>query len=125
MPDARDALEVLRFELDFLERGGYARQAWPPAKPVNFFHDSLTCLDFAAGEPGHSCRNCVLYDFVPDESRNEILPCHSIPLNDNGDCIASLDQGYNQHAVEKAVVSWLRATIRRMERESAAEEQTA
>lgn len=123
--DARDALEVLRFELTFIEQGGYGRHPQLPAKPVTLFQDSLTCLNFGTHDPVYPCRDCILFDFVPEKSRNEILPCHYIPLNVSGDSIASLDRGYNQHAIERAVVAWLRATVRQLERERAALVQTA
>lgn len=45
--DERDLLDVLKFELEFLEKGGYGRsprQAW---RPQFIFEDSPTCMTTA------------------------------------------------------------------------------
>ena len=41
--DKRDILEVLKFELNFLEQGGYGRSVRTPWKPTSIFQDSLSC----------------------------------------------------------------------------------
>ena len=117
--DDRDLLEVLKFELSFLEHGGYGRSVRTPWKPTSIFEDSLTCLNF--DDPGHThpCDQCLLYAFVPENSRNETVPCHHIPLNHKGDSLASLDKGYNQLELEENLKNWLRNTIQRLEREPA------
>ncbi len=117
--DERDILEVLKFELNFLEQGGYGRSVRTPWKPTSMFQDSLTCLNFGEPERPHSCEECMLMDFVPERFRNEIVPCHHIPLNEGGKSVADLDQGYNQASVEEAVIAWLRRTIARIEQERA------
>jgi hypothetical protein len=113
--DDRDLLEVLKFELSFLEQGGYGRSVRTPWKPTSVFEDSLTCLNF--GDPGHShpCRECLLFHFVPENSRNENVPCHHIVLNQKGDTLATLNTGYNQLELEESVKSWLRNAIQRLE----------
>ena len=117
--DDRDLLEVLKFELSFLEHGGYGRSVHTPWKPTSIFEDSLSCLNF--DDPGHThpCTECLLFAFVPDNSRNETVPCHHIPLNQKGDTLASLDKGYNQLELEENLKNWLRNTIQRLEREPA------
>ena len=117
--DDRDLLEVLKFELSFLEHGGYGRSVRTPWKPTSLFQDSLTCLNF--GEPGHThpCQECLLFNLVPENSRNENVPCHHIPLNPQGDTLETLDKGYNQSELEDSVRGWLRNTIQRLERERA------
>ncbi len=117
--DDRDILEVLKFELNFLEQGGYGRSVRTPWKPTSIFQDSLTCLNFGEPQRPHPCEECMLIDFVPEKCRNENVPCHYIPLDAAGNDVASLDQGYNQQAVEEAVIGWLRRTIARIERERA------
>ncbi len=118
--DARDILEVLKFELNFLEQGGYGRSVKTPWKPTSVFQDSLTCINF--GDPGRSqpCDHCLLYDFVPHEAQSESVPCHHIPLTESGKTLEQLDRGYNQQEMEEAVIGWLRRTIDRLERERAA-----
>ena len=117
--DDRDLLEVLKFELSFLEHGGYGRSVRTPWKPTSVFQDSLTCLNFGEAERVHPCDECLLYAFVPENSRNETVPCHHIPINQKGATLASLDEGYNQIELEESVKSWLRNTIQRLEKERA------
>src|ERR1051326_8096116 len=99
--DERDILEVLRAELDMIEKGGYGRSVRTPWKPTSVFQDSLTCLNFGEPEQVHPCNQCLLYDLVPENSRNETVPCHHIPINQKGDTLSSLDQGYNQIELEE------------------------
>ncbi len=115
MADTRDVLEVLKFELSFLEQGGYGRSVRTPWKPTSSFLDSLTCLNYGDPNRPHPCNECLLYAFVPERSRNETVPCHHIPLNDQGDTLESVDRGYNQSEIEEKLRNWLRATIARLE----------
>lgn len=117
--DDRDLLEVLKFELSFLEHGGYGRSVRTPWKPTSIFEDSLTCLNFGEGERIHPCERCLLFDFVPEDSRNENIPCHHIPINQKGDTLSTLDKGYNQLELEESVRTWLRNTIERLQQERA------
>ncbi len=117
--DQRDILEVLRFELNFLEQGGYGRSVHTPWQPTSIFQDSITCLNFAEPDRPHPCSECMLMDFVPDQARNENVPCHHIPLTADGGSVARLEPGYNQAKLEEAVIAWLRATIARLEQERA------
>ena len=52
--DDRDILEVLRFELDFLEHGGYGRSVRTPWKETSIFQDSLRCVNY--GDPARTRR---------------------------------------------------------------------
>jgi hypothetical protein len=115
--DDRDVLEVLRFELNFLEQGGYGRSVRTPWKPSSVFQDSLTCLNFGEPNRPHACSECLLYDFVPPQYRKETVPCHHIPLNESGQTLETIDRGYNEQAVQEQLIEWLRNTIARIERE--------
>ena len=42
----RALLEMLKFELRFLEEGGYGRSPRTPWKPTRTFQDSPSCLNF-------------------------------------------------------------------------------
>ena len=44
--DKRDVLEVLKFELQFLEQGGYGRSVRTPWKATSMFQDSPSCINF-------------------------------------------------------------------------------
>ena len=115
--DQRDILEVLKFELSFLEQGGYGRSVRTPWKPTSVFQDSLSCINFNDPERPHPCNECLLYDLVPEQSVEENVPCHFIPLNGQGETIDSMERQYNQVELEEAVRNWLRATIKRLENE--------
>ncbi len=117
--DNRDLLEVLRFELNFIEQGGYGRSVRTPWKPTSIFQDSLSCLNFSDPQRSEPCEACVLMSLVPAECRNETVPCHHIALNDAGQSLDELNRGYNQQELEEAVVAWLRKTIDKLERERA------
>jgi hypothetical protein len=115
--DKRDVLEVLKFELEFLEQGGYGRSVRTPWKATSVFQDSTSCLNF--NDPGrpHPCSECLLTDFVPREAREEGIPCHFIPLNQQGETVDSLERHAHQLEMEEALKNWLRSTIARLERE--------
>jgi hypothetical protein len=115
--DERDVLEVLKFELNFLEQGGYGRSVHTPQTPTSIFQDSISCLNFGELERPHPCSECMLIDFVPESSRNENVPCHHIPLTPSGVTVATLESGYNQAQLEEAVIAWLRAVISSVEKE--------
>ena len=42
--DERDILELLKTELDFIEKGGYGRSVRTSWKSISPFRDSLTCV---------------------------------------------------------------------------------
>lgn len=115
--DKRDILEALKFELAFLEQGGYGRSVRTPKTPTRIFQDSLSCINFCEPTRPHPCNECFLTDFVPDNAQRENVPCHHIPLNAAGETVEALRE--NQLKLEEALRQWLRATIERLERERA------
>jgi hypothetical protein len=117
--DKRDILEVLRFELNFLEQGGYGRSVRTPWKPTSIFQDSLSCINFNDPERPHPCSDCLLTDFVPGECQGENVPCHHIPLTNQGQTVENMERTASQVEVEEALRNWLRATIQRIEQERA------
>lgn len=117
--DTRDILEVLKFELAFLEQGGYGRSVRTPWKPTSIFQDSLSCINFNDPSRPHACTECMLTDLVPLRAQGEEVPCHHIPLNQAGETVDTMERQCNQVELEEAVKSWLRATIRRIELERA------
>jgi hypothetical protein len=111
--DERDMLDLLRSELDFIEKGGYGRDVRTPWRERSVFRDSLSCVNYALPEKAHPCNECHLIDLVPPEKRNEAVPCHFIPLTDAGDTIETLDG--NQSVLEDALKHWLRRKIADLE----------
>jgi hypothetical protein len=117
--DDRDILELLKEELDFLEKGGYGRSVHTPWLPTSTFQDSLTCINYGYPYRAHPCNECQLLDFVSPEHRTEEVPCHFIPLNNDGDTIEDFEAKDNQAKLESEVKSWLRAKISEIEAERA------
>lgn len=113
--DERDLLEVLKFELEFLEKGGYGRSPRTPWRPQYIFEDSPTCMNYDSKENPEPCSECVLMQLVPPENRTEAIPCRHIPLDATGETLHSLYAHADQHETEETVGNWLRATIDRLE----------
>lgn len=120
--DDRDILELLKDELDFIEKGGYGRSVRTPWKPTSTFQDSLTCLNYGDPNRTHPCNECHLLDFVSPKHQVEEVPCHFIPLNEAGDTIEDLDAEGNQAQLEQKVRDWLRAKIKEVEKERTKQE---
>jgi hypothetical protein len=119
--DDRDTLDVLKAELDFVEKGGYGRSVKTPWQPTSIFQDSPSCINLGDLERTHPCSECVLIDFVPPEARRQDVPCHHIPLNTRGETIDELEWKENQQKTEETVKNWLRSTISQVEKQRATE----
>jgi hypothetical protein len=116
--DRRSVLEVLRYELNFLEQGGYSKKAREGGHDISPFQDNLSCLNF--GEPlrPHACHECLLYDFVPLGARTEEVPCHHIPLDPSGNTVAGLLVDHRSQDLERALKVWLRRIIGDLNRQA-------
>ena len=116
--DDRDILDLLKSELDFIEKGGYGRSVRTPRLPTSVFQDSPSCACF----PSHTHDGrCVLMESVPPEFRSEDVPCHFIPLNEAGETASIFEECGDQQRLEEAVKNWLRARIAQIEQERAVE----
>lgn len=115
--DDRDTLEVLKAELNFIEKGGYGRSVRTPWKSTSIFQDSPICLNYSDSERSRPCSACLLTDFVPSKDLATDVPCHHIPINSAGETIGEL--GWEQDRREEEIKHWLRATIKRLEKERA------
>lgn len=114
MPDAKqETLNLLKQELEFLERGGYGGTL--PWRPVSMFLDSPSCPNRLDVERATPCPHCWLYQFVPEDFRHELPPCHFIALNQEGESVHSMSRQYTTVEVEEALRQWLRREIRRLE----------
>ena len=117
--DERNILDVLKAELDFLKRGGYARSPRDPWRAQLIFEDSPSCMNYGTKENPSPCAECVLIQFVPPEKSGEESPCRHIPLTRDGVTLHQLYRGGTQQEVEDALADWLRGTIARLESEQA------
>jgi len=117
MNDKRDLLDVLKAELEFVEKGGYrhtARAAW---RPQFIFQDSPTCLNFDPSQPRRPCGDCALMQLVPEDLRAKKIPCRFIALGERGETVDSFYRTGTPEELEAAVRQWLSTTIARLERE--------
>ena len=112
--DARRLVAVLEAELEFLETGKYRGPSQPAWKAPSLFLDSPSCLNFKQPNRPYPCSECFLIDFVPTPFLEENVPCHFIPLNEQGETINSLERQAHQTEMEEALKQWLRATIARL-----------
>jgi hypothetical protein len=117
--DKRDPLEVLKFELNFLEKGGYGRSPREPWRAQLIFEDSPTCMNYDRKVDPTPCRGCVLMQFVPRQFSKERVPCRHIPLNEGGETLDTLYRSGDQIEIEQEMKKWLLATIRQLELERA------
>ena len=115
MAEIDDILELLRFELKFLEDGGYGRSPRTPWRPSYVFEDSPTCLNFDDASRPYPCNECFLMQFVPKERQEEGVPCRFIPLTAKGETVEDFYRSGTQIAMEGALKSWLRKEISRIE----------
>jgi len=113
----RDLIEALRFELKFVEDGGYGRSPHAPWRAPYIFEDSPTCLNFSDPTRPHPCSECLLTQLVPPELREQTVPCRFIPLNGKGQTVDSLYRTGTQKELEEALLDWLRREISRLEKE--------
>jgi hypothetical protein len=113
--DERDLLDLLTFELKFLEDGGYGRSPRTPWLRQRAFEDSITCPNFGDPSRPHPCSECLLMRFVPSELKDQDSPCRLIPLNDKGETIDYFYRYGTQLELEEALAGWLRRQIKRIE----------
>ena len=115
--DKRDVLDVLKFELSFLQDGGYGRSPHAPWRAPAIFEDSPICPNFCDSARPHPCESCLLEQFVPDGQKSEASPCRFIQLNEHGQTVDDLYRTGSQAEMEEALARWLRVQIERIERE--------
>jgi hypothetical protein len=117
--DDRDILEILKFELSFLEDGGYGRSPQAPWRAPAIFEDSPICPNFCDPAGPHPCESCLLEQFVPEGQKKDKIPCRFIRLTEEGLTVEDLYRTGSQVEMEEALANWLRSQIQRIERERA------
>jgi hypothetical protein len=118
--DNRNLLDVLKFELEFLEQGGYGRLPRESWRARFVFEDSPTCMNFNSKDH-EPCSECLLMQLVPEIARKEQTPCVHIPLSPSGETLESLYRTGTQQEIEETLGAWLRSTIRSLAAEKAKE----
>jgi hypothetical protein len=117
--DQQSTLDALKFELNFLESGGYGHSVREPRRELSIFQDSPSCLNYGSPVRKTPCSECFLMDFVPPEKRREAIPCHHIPLNEHGDTVASLGERVDDFRFQERMRRWLREKIEELQASSA------
>ena len=114
LKDPQSTIDALKFQLEFLERGGYDRPVCKWRKELSIFQDSPSCPNYFSPMKTIPCSDCFLIELVPSDKSSEAVPCHHIPLNQQGDTIASLESDNSK--LQQAVRSWLQKTIDELQR---------
>jgi hypothetical protein len=117
----QEVLDLFKFELKFLEDGGYGRSPRNPWLRQLVFEDSPTCPNFGDPARPQPCAECPLMRFVPIELRDQVSPCRLIPLTDKGETIDYFYRCGTQLELEEAVAGWLRKQISWIEEHREAE----
>src|SRR5580692_3792722 len=113
--DERNTLDVLKAELNFVQKGGYGRSPREPWRAQLIFEDSPSCMNYDSKENPSPCAECALTQFVPAEKRGEKVPCRHIPLTAVGETLQELYRGGTQVELEDALADWLSARIEAIE----------
>jgi len=115
--DSRDLLQILRFELNYLEQGGFDRDR-AILGDDSPFRGTFACINFGDPLGSHTCRECLLCRFVPEDKLTADVPCHYIKLSESGETIAELLEKNDPKQMVATLEHWLRITIARLEAEA-------
>ena len=105
----------LKLERSILADGGYGCSVRAPRRELEYFRDSITCLNLGEVEKLHPCTECFLTEFVSPSHYNELIPCQFIPLNPQGETIDSLLRAGEKQRLEEQLLRWLDQTIGQLE----------
>jgi hypothetical protein len=113
----QEMIHLLRLEASIIEGGNYGRPVLLPWRGLPVLRECLSCLNVAGVEDQRSCGSCFLLEHVPKRHHRKKLPCHHIPLNEEGDTIAAFDKRGRQNEASIALLTWIRETIKKLEEE--------
>ncbi len=111
--DRQQVIETLRYELNFLEQGGYDHNVSGDGLPSPF-RTGFSCINFGDPLRRHACHECDLYEFVPEKARTDDTPCHGIEL-EPGVTIGQLLAAGERKRMVTLLERWLREMIARLE----------
>jgi hypothetical protein len=118
--DPREILEMLRLEIEVIERGGYLPSVRDPRKELRIFRDSVSCPNLALENKVEPCVHCWLAQFIPAQHLDKEVPCHYIALNERGDTVASLLERGDAEGARTTLLGWLKRKVAELERQGAA-----
>lgn len=107
-------LQLVSNELEFFNAGGYGwsfRSQW---RPTLLLRDSPACINYGDTGQQNPCRECSLFSLIPPGKKDELVPCHSIPLNEAGMTIARLYAEGSQNSLDRLYQNWLQEIIKKL-----------
>ena len=110
-------LQLLKSELEFLDKGGYRHHPHSPWRAPYIFEDSPSCPNSTERARPHLCEECWLTQFVAPELHEEQVPCRFVDLTGNGVTVDSLYRCGTPAESEEALRSWLHQRIHEVEAE--------
>ena len=110
-------LQLLKNELEFLDKGGYKHNPRSPWRAPYIFEDSPSCPNSSDRARPHLCEECWLMQFVAPELQEEQIPCRFVDLTENGVTVDSLYRCGTPAESEEALRSWLNQRIHEVEAE--------
>ena len=112
-----ELLHLLKIELAFFEAGGYGRSFRSSWRPTLLIRDSPTCLIAGFADGRETCSACKLWALVPADKTQELIPCHYVRLNAQGDTIAGLYGNGTQESLDRAYRGWLYTFLQQLEQQ--------
>lgn len=107
-------LQLLTKELGFFNAGGYGRNFRSQWRPTLLLRDSPACINYGDTGRQNPCRECPLFSLIPADKKDEVVPCHSIPLNEDGMTIAKLYAEGSQDSLDRLYRNWLQDIIKKL-----------
>lgn len=113
--DDRSTLDVLKSELNYVQKGGYGRSPREPWRAHLVFEDSPCCMNYDSKDSPAPCTECLLMQFVPPDKRGEKVPCRYIQVTPDGTTLLELYRGATDQVIEEAMTYWLQREIAKLE----------
>jgi hypothetical protein len=117
--------QLLKSELEFLDKGGYRDHPRASWRAPYIFEDSPSCPNSSDRARPHLCQECWLMQFVAPDLREEQVPCRFVDLTGNDVTVDSLYRCGTPMESEETLRRWLGERIRELEGQlQAAREET-
>src|SRR5438093_1127646 len=108
-------LQLLKSELEFIDKGGYKHNPRSPWRAPYIFEDSPSCPNSTDQARPRLCEECWLMQFVASDLREEQIPCRFVDLTENGVTVDSLYRCGTPAESEEALRTWLQWRIHELE----------
>jgi hypothetical protein len=121
--DRRALIDALKLEISMIREGRYNPPAGHPTTGRSdiiprLLRDSVTCPNVGLADDRRevSCDKCMLHRYMPEDHPHQEMACYDIPLNEQGDTLASLERIGDPDRTQVALLSWLYRTVANLER---------